>query len=353
MSHIEYKKLEDIDLRNEFFQSLRDDYAEFDSWYQGKSDAGEKAYVLYSDESNTEIVAFVYLKMEHEEHTDITPVLPKNLRLKVGTLKVNAHGTKLGDRIIKKIMDTATENGIDEVYVTVFNKHQSLITLLDYYGFQNWGVKESSNGTELVYIKNIGFITGNIYKDYPYIDATKRNFWVLGIHPVFHTRLFPDSILNNESYDLLTDIAPTNTIKKVYIAAMPGIRDFAPRDIVLIYRTSDGMGPARFRSVITSICVVDEIRMMSEFDTLDKYLDYCRKGSIFSENELRQIYRQKKYPFVIRMSYNISLKKRVTNGQMIDDLGINPDYWGVFGISSQQFNEIMRIGEANSSLVNI
>lgn len=348
MANIELKNFSHINLNDPFFDSLKEDYSEFESWYNKKSLNGEKAYVLYGDSG---LIAFLYLKIEDEASVDITPMLAAKRRLKIGTFKIDAHGTKLGERFVKKIIDNATENGIDDIYVTAFVRHSGLITLLNTFGFDHFGTKNTANGEEQVYIKSIGKIRNDILKDYPIMKAENINKHVLSIYPKYHSQLFPDSILNNETYDLLQDISHTNSIHKIYICGMDGVTNFQNGDLILIYRTSDGQGAAYYRSVITSLCVIEEVKNISEFRDMEDYLSYCKPYSIFTDSELRSFYLTRKYPYIIKMTYNAAFKKRVTNGCLVSELGITPNYWGVFSVSDDEFTRIIREGEVNESLI--
>lgn len=350
MSHFDYKNFHEIDIQSNFFDSLRNDYSAFDSWFAKKSASQEKAYVLYND--NEEITAFLYLKEEIESDDSISPPLPDENILKVGTLKIQAHGTRLGERVIKKIMDNATERNIKTIYVTIFDKHEHLISILLKYGFKHWGKKLGTDGEELVLLKSLKLddLTGNTFHDYPLINTQFKRFWGLSIYPEYHTKLFPDSILNNESYDLLSDIAPTNTISKIYLSAMSCINEMSPGDVLIIYRTSDGKGPARYRSVVTSLCIIEAISDIRSFSK-EEFLKYCEKGSIFTLDELNYFFDSKKYPFILRMTYNISFKKRVTNDQLQEQVGLSPSYWGCFSVTESQLHKVLLLGEANTSLL--
>ena len=344
-----YTPFAEINLRDTFFDTLRDSYAEFDDWFSRKAAAGESAYVLPNPQG--ELDAFLYLKIENEAVIDIEPNLPEGIKVKVGTLKVNPHGTRLGERLVKKIFDYAVVNNADSVYVTVFDEHEALIELLCRYGFDEYGIKVTANGTEHVLVKNMRIIRDNILLDYPMIDVRGRNKFALSIYPEFHTRLFPDSILNNEHYDIITDISPTNSIHKTYICYMGDVVNLHANDIVLIYRTSDGQGPARFRSVITSICVVQEVLTRGSFENEDHYVEYCRRNSIFAEADLRKWYRRSGNLFVIKMTYNAAFRRRVTNGTLIDTVRLNPNYWGFFRVSDEQFNQIINLGGVYENLI--
>src|SRR5690625_5201180 len=112
-----YKQFKEIDLNDDFFDSLKSDYAEFKEWFQRK--ANDYAYV-HEDEKG--IQAFLYLKIESEQLHDVTPQLPFKKRIKIGTLKINPRGTRFGERFIKKAIDFAIVNDVSELYLTVFEK---------------------------------------------------------------------------------------------------------------------------------------------------------------------------------------------------------------------------------------
>lgn len=348
MANIESKYFKDISLDDEFFDSLKTDYNEFTTWFEKKSFDDEHAFTLYE---NNNLMAFLYLKIEEEIDKGISPQLELKKRLKVGTFKIDAHGTKLGERFIKKIFDVAVYKKIDEIYVTIFEEHKGLINLLETFGFYKYGTKTTSNGTEFVYIKKLFNIKNDILKDYPIVQTEHKNKFALSIMPKFHTMLFSDSILNNESVDILKDTSYTNSIHKIYICAMQGVQNFTKGDLVLIYRTNDYKGSARYRSVVTSVCVIEEVLNINSFNTEEKFLKYYESYSIFTVDELRGFYRTKKYPYIIKMTYNIAFKKRVTNGQLQDEFGISPGYWGVFDVTDKQFSQIIKAGEVDESII--
>ncbi len=169
-------------------------------------------------------MSFLYLKIESEELSDVIPILENKRRLKVGTFKVDAHGTKLGERFVKRIFDIALAKDIDEIYVTIFEKHEGLMNLLKTFGFYKHGTKTTQNGKEAVLIKKFNNIKDCILKDFPMVQTEGKNKFALGIQPRFHTPLFSDSILNNESVNILQDTSHTNSIHKIYICGMDGVR---------------------------------------------------------------------------------------------------------------------------------
>jgi hypothetical protein len=158
------------------------------------------AYLSVNAQAN--IDGFLYLKIEDEAHLDITPALPAKHRLKVGTFKIDAHGTKLGDRFVKKLFDQAMNAEVEEVYVTIFEKHAPLIKLLGRYGFKRWGTKTGSNGTELVLVRSMSWEGASLHENYPLVKVSAGDKYLLAIYPEWHTRLLPDSKLIGEGPDV-------------------------------------------------------------------------------------------------------------------------------------------------------
>ena len=346
---LELKKFSSIGLLDPFFDSLKEDYEGFEDWFNGKAEKDESAFVFYDKDNNLQ--GFLYLKDESDEIDEaIIPPMKKKKRLKVGTFKIEAHSTRLGERFIKKIMDKGIYDGYEEAYVTVFPKQDKLIQLLKTYGFKEYGTK----GEEQVLVKDFTTCEGDLLKDYPLIRAKGKRKFLLSIYPSFHTPLFSDSILRNEersSEELIKDVSFSNSIHKVYICFMPKTANLSKGDLLVIYRTNDKLGPARFRSVVTSICQVEEVKTKTDFSNLDEYLKYCDKYSIFGESDLKKWYKNDKL-VVIKMTYNIALTKRVTRGMLLDEAKISPTlYWGFFQLTDSQFDYIIDKGKVNENFI--
>jgi L-amino acid N-acyltransferase YncA len=339
-----------INLADTFFASLKADYREFTDWFGRKALANDTAYVFQDDTGA--IDGFLYLKIEDGVVADTAPPLPSARRVKVGTLKINAHGTKLGERFVKKIFDHAISEHVAEVYVTVFAEHDGLIALLTRYGFLTVATKTTENGVEQVLIKRMRELGNTPLQSYPLVQVTGRSIYLLSLMPQWHSRLLPDSILRNEDTSIIQDISHTNSIHKVYLAAMQGVQELRPGDVLLIYRTSDNQGPARYRSVATSICVVEEYRHISSFGSQEEFVNYCKPYSVFDERELADFWSRGRYPFVFRFTYNIALPKRVTRGVMLDECGLDESkYFGILRLTPQQFHNIVSRGQVDESLI--
>ena len=346
---MELRFFSEIDVNDKFFDSLKKDYDGFEDWYKRKAVKNELVFVQFDEEKHLQ--GFLYLKDETDQiDKSIKPIMSSKRRFKVGTFKIYAHNTRLGERFIKKIMDKGIYEGYEEAYVTIFPKQKPLILLLQKYGFKEYGTK----GVELVLVKDFTICEGNILKDYPLIQPSGKRKFLLSIYPRYHTPLFSDSILKNEerrSDELVKDVSFSNSIHKVYISFMPKTAYLRKGDLLVIYRTNDNIGPARYRSVVTSICQVEEVKVKSDFANINEYISYCKKYSIFEENDLRIWYRKDNL-VVIKMTYNIALAKRVTRGMLVDEAKISPYlYWGFFQLTDSQFNYILDKGEVNENFI--
>lgn len=155
--NIEEKYLYNIDINDKFFDSLKEDYADFTKWFLRKSKENKAAYITYN---NGNITSFCMYKLEDEKEKYLSfskPFLPKK-RLKISTLKVSDRGKGIAKTYLKIIINKAKEYKCEEIYITLFDKHKQLIKLLKDFGFMYYTFKYTtrSNGEvvkESIYVK--------------------------------------------------------------------------------------------------------------------------------------------------------------------------------------------------------
>lgn len=341
-----------VDLSSAFFDSFREDYAgaAFDKWFNKKSD--ETAYVCYQGQNLT---AFLYLKAEglDENYGNIEPRFKPKRRLKIGTLKVELNGFKLGERFLKIVFDNAIRQRVDEVYVTIFPKtieQQRLIRLLEDFGFTHHGRKINSYGDEEVYVRDMTprFNGGNPELTFPYVSRASRAF-IVPIRPEYHTELLPDSILRTESpADYVEQEPHRNAIRKVYISRSVN-RDLARGDTVVFYRIG-----GYYRGVATTIGIVQDLLVNIQDEA--QFISLCRKRSVFTDKALGEWwnYNPLNRPFIVGFLYAYSFPKRPTLKELIDN-GIIRDIYsaprGFEPITSDQFSTILALSKADSRVI--
>ncbi len=345
--NVQKLKFGKIDLNDRFFDSLKEDYPEFDKWFIKKYD--EEAYITVNS-NNGMLLSFLYLKVEEpdEDYSDIDPVLPPKKRLKIGTFKVINNGFRLGERFLKIIFDNALKNHVDEIYVTIFdkrNEQQRLIDLFEQWGFVYWGMKDE----EMVYVRNfkpeIEF--DNLRTTYPYISEDK-DIYLVPIYPEYHTELLPDSILNTESpEEFIEDFPHRNGIGKVYVswALTPHPQK---GDLLIFYRTG-----GYYKSVVTTIGIVEALQY--DFGDEEEFVRYCKKGSVFPEQDLRAMWQYRKdKPFVVKFLYVYSFPHRINMKKLIELkvlAGVNDAPRGFKKISKEQFLTIIKETKSEDSFI--
>jgi len=309
-----------INVKDTFFDSFRDDYQGFDAWFNKK--ANDFAYVHRRDDT---LGGFLFLKVEDEteSYTDMTPPLAPAKRLKIGTLKVTLNGRRLGERFLKIIFDNARINKVEEIYVTVFNRtddQKRLINLLLDWGFKEHGVKSSKSGVELVFVRSMRRNDPAIHpkQHYPWLWRD-RKVYVVPIKPEFHSELLPDSILRTEDLTKLQDGEPhQNAISKVYVTHTLH-RDLKPGDTLVFYCTG-----GIYKGVVTTIGVVESvINPVRDFETLRFH---SRKKTVLNVEQLHEFWDRNPHnrPCVVNFLYAFSLKRRPNLKELLDR-GIFPN----------------------------
>ena len=148
------KCFSEINLDDPFFDSLKADYpgtansTGFITWFRKKASSGKTALVF---EDELGIGAFINLKPDEAEEIQLADgrVLPKVVRLKITTIKIDERyrHQRIGEGAIGLTLWQWRDLGTNEIYVTVFDKHHSLIFLLEKYGFNCVG-KNINQGPE-------------------------------------------------------------------------------------------------------------------------------------------------------------------------------------------------------------
>lgn len=285
---LERKPVYNLDLSEPFFDSLKEDYSEFDDWFKKMKREGRNCLVNYKEDGT--IGALLVYKLE-DEPIDAIPKITRKKRIKLSTFKVAQFGYKIGELFIKLSIDIAISNGVSEVYLTHFIRPDDrLVELITEYGFRHVG--RNSRG-EAIYIKELfpdpteskglsAFDTTKLY--YPsYYDGPAVKKFVVPIRPQYHSRLFTN--YKDRQIELAESagyfIVEGNTIRKAYICNSR-IKRIAQGDLILFYVSQ--------RRQLISVGVVEAV-----FGGLQNYRDIIKlvgKRTVYSVNEIQSIARK-------------------------------------------------------------
>ncbi|WP_458789668.1 GNAT family N-acetyltransferase [Yoonia sp. MH D7] len=227
--HVVEAKANEINNKDQFFDSLRDGYPEFDEWWRTKCVKQHRScWVVYDD---GHLAGLIVRKDESAHDTDA--ITPAKKILKICTFKVapESRGVKLGELLLKQVLWYAQTNGYDLTYLTTYEDQVSLMDLLEYYGFQSAG--ENANG-EYIYERRFSTEALVPAEDKTPFDLARENYprfvldaetlgFGIPIKETYHDTLYPD-LWQPRQRDLFagtsraeTITRPGNTIRKVYL----------------------------------------------------------------------------------------------------------------------------------------
>jgi GNAT superfamily N-acetyltransferase len=305
-----FKKFSEIELDDPFFDALKSDYpgnpnsTGFVEWFCKKAAANSTALVFDDDEG---LGAFVYLKDENEPIELVGRTLPAIPRIKIGTLRLapRYRGQRLGEGAIGLALWKWQKTKREEVYVSIFEKHDMLIGQLERFGFIHAG--NNLNG-ERIYVKsrrNVDY--SDPYKSFPFINPSFQNAGYLIVDDVYHDTLFPYSELKNTLQEQIA-LSVANGISKIYVGSQMSLPPYRIGEPILIYRKYTGTaGSPGHKSCITTYCVVTNVIIAKENNkykmSIDDLLKHIGNKSVFNEDEIRTKYCNERTLVIIEMLY--------------------------------------------------
>ena len=247
-------KAHELDERDPIFDGLREDYGEvdFDSWLARAKREHRDAWVIDGDSA---LAGVCLVKTEEEGAYGLS-----GKALKISTFKIaeSSRGRKYGELLLKAIFEYRWVNAFPGCYVTVFERHASLIALLEDFGFSRHA--ERSPLGELVYIKTflpdpndqqISPLEYHLRFGPPAIKFDGMRAFLVPIQPSYEQMLFPDA---QTVRPLFSPSEPfSNGLRKAYLCNA-AIRRIRPGDVLLFYRSRD-MRTVRIAGVVDEVFV--------------------------------------------------------------------------------------------------
>jgi len=137
------------------FESLREDYHDFDTWLRKCKRQHRDAWVILGGNGHYAAVGIV-----KQESVSNEAALQGRV-LKISTFKVSEvyGGFKYGELLLKSILGYCHSNRFDALFVTVLPKHVALLTLFEEFGFER-GVARTELG-EYIYSKSLAPVAEN------------------------------------------------------------------------------------------------------------------------------------------------------------------------------------------------
>ncbi|MEG2102016.1 MAG: EVE domain-containing protein [Flavobacterium sp.] len=291
-----------------FFDSLREDYGGdiFDKWLAKCLTKNRKCYTLIV---NDELQAILIYNVETVEEHQLKNIFGK--ALKICTLKVSdtAFGIKLGELFLNKMFEYCINQKINHLYLTVYEKQEHLIKLLETFGFYKIEFENKQRLIEIQMIKCLDKkqvnATENSINIHPfYIDNPTISKFAIPIRPDYYGNLFKDGQLRiptlfDTSPDSVNEIQG-NTIIKAYISNSK-IKNLKQGDLLFFYSS-------KTNQEIEPVGILETIQIVKNFDELWKIVG---KKTVFSQEQLLEKLNEKGELNVITFRQITYLKKKV------------------------------------------
>ncbi|WET02734.1 EVE domain-containing protein [Flavobacterium sp. YJ01] len=291
-----------------FFDSLREDYGGdvFDKWLAKCLTKNRKCYTLIV---NDELQAILIYNVETVEEHQLKNIFVK--ALKICTLKVSdtAFGIKLGELFLNKMFEYCINQKINYLYLTVYEKQEHLIKLLETFGFFKIEFENKQGLIEIQMIKCLDKkqikASENSISIHPfYIDNLTISKFAIPIRPDYYGNLFKDGQLRvptlfDTSPDSVNEIQG-NTIIKAYISNSK-IKNLKKGDLLFFYSS-------KTNQEIEPVGILETIQIVEDFDELWKIVG---KKTVFSQQQLMDMLNEKQQLNVITFRQITYLEKKV------------------------------------------
>ena len=138
LPNVQSQHLYEVNDRDKIFDSLREDYKNFQDWLEECSKTQVKAWIVKSLNSNKLEAICIYKEAKEEDYVSYNL---QRKALKLATFKVDEsyRGKKLGELMLKQAFLYCMENKFSSCWMTVFPRHEILIDFIKDFGFERIG----------------------------------------------------------------------------------------------------------------------------------------------------------------------------------------------------------------------
>ncbi len=293
-----HKYLYELNKNDKIFDSLKEDYIEFDSWFSKVSQEHRKCWI-HGYNGDTKIGGILIYK---DEDNPIITNDDRALRgkvLKISTFKISEYmqGWKLGELFIKTVFAYANKNKYEYIYLTTRqDKQEYLINLIEDFGFRYFGRCDKNRDEVFVKkiprngVKDINLSAIEFHKMYsPFIKCkTDVNKFMVPIKPAYHDILFPE--IEDGKRLFYTHPSVGNTIKKAYLSHA-NTNQMKSGDLLLFYRSKD-------KKAITTLGIVEKTFKSSD---LDQILEEVAKRTVYSYVEIQELSKKETHIILFRL----------------------------------------------------
>lgn len=289
---INREKCYNLDIHDDFFDSLRQDYDGFDDWFQEKCQRGHRDCFVIRNESK--IAGLCIYKNEEPSYE------MKGKIVKICTFKLKYSGTKQGELLLRQLFKMCYDSNVDWLYVTAFESNY-ICQFFEDFGFECYREKKEDTG-ELIYRRHMkpSFDDRNVLEALPFHKKfgyryfiPSKNAFLIPTEERFYDRLFPETT----TLDLFGGEPCSNAIRKAYLCNSNS-RKLIPGDILFFYRTHSD-------KKIECCGILEKVLHSSNPDEI---LSLVGKRSVFSKAEIESMCSKSRDCFLMLFRQTENLK---------------------------------------------
>ncbi|MDR0483671.1 MAG: hypothetical protein LBH40_00120 [Alphaproteobacteria bacterium] len=296
---VDIKKVQfkEINHKQDFFNSLREEYEEFDEWFVKKAE--EEAFIV---ENNNRLEAMTAYKEEQEQNQTV---------LKIRIIKSDVSIYFL-EWVIFEAIHYAIEKDIKKIYFTHFiQKVDKLKEIANTFGFNSDKINQRQ---ENVFEKELYYDSSkDIKSNFPYmIINSNTKFFLIPIRKEYSNALLPKEESPN-LFNIIHSSKEGNAIEKIYVCSS-NITTLKQGSLVLFYESKN------IKSVV-AVGTITKFERISKKEDFKKYQD----RSVFSEEDINKMLKEDTQElliisFILSSYLNKGLPHYITVPQSIMEL---------------------------------
>lgn len=308
------------------FESFRMDYPGFDKWLRKVKREHRQTWVINPTGNHYAGVAIVNREDSNEYGLN-------GKVLKINSFKVaeKHYGYRYGELLLKTIFQYVSDNSYDFAFLTVFPKHESLISLLEDFGFEDRGHKTQLGEKVLIkccsgrcFNAQLEPLEFNIKFGPHAIKFVDNSAFIVPIQPKYHALLFPEA---ERQLAMIPGTYPFgNSIRKAYLCHA-NTRNIKRGASLLFYRSQD-------IRAITCVGVAEETYVSNSASEIAHLVG---KRTVYSYQDIEEMCSKKVLAILFRQAHLLHtpirfqdlLSNRILSGppQSIAELKENQIAW--------------------------
>jgi hypothetical protein len=266
-----------IDKGDPILNSFREDYQGFDPWLRKCKLEHRLAWVIGGE--NDYLAAFCIINPETNPPIPLQGKVLKLCSFKVAEL---SSGSRFGELLLKAVFEHAFSNAYEWIFVTLFERHEKLLELLEAFGFTKR--QEPTNSGEILLFKPLrpGPEAGTIDPLQYHIRHGPRLFrqdvpwYLVPIQPRYSRVLFPETSVQHHLRPGAHSFG--NAIRKAYLCHSP-IRTITSGSVLVFYQTGTERG-------LIALGIVEETLVSSSTEQVTRAV---AKRTVYSFEEIQEL----------------------------------------------------------------